>query len=84
MRLLSRRAADRKWNQPKGERCDGISKTRRVKSFRPFDFGLGATGFGIGPVGFLACFDTVFPHYVTIPPFWIGNVYSVPMYVGSI
>jgi hypothetical protein len=38
----------------------------------------GATGFNVFPVWFL-----VFPFYSSTPQFWIGNVYSVPLYLGN-
>lgn len=44
----------------------------------------GAAGFGVCPAGFGTCFYPVLPHCALIPPFWNGNVYSVPLSVGSV
>lgn len=38
---------------------------------------------GIVPAGFLSCFDPVFPHTVSITPFWNSNVYSTTLQVES-
>ena len=42
-----------------------------------------ATGFKICPVLFQSFFGPVFPSYISTPPFWNGNVYSVPLYVKN-
>lgn len=35
------------------------------------------------PVGLWSCFSAPFVHCVTFPPFWSGNIYSVPLYDGN-
>ena len=37
----------------------------------------------VSPDGFQSCFGPVFPHYAPFPMFWNGDVYPVPLYVGS-
>jgi hypothetical protein len=40
----------------------------------------GATGFNTCFSGFHACFGQILPYYSAVPPFWNGNVYSLPFY----
>jgi hypothetical protein len=40
-------------------------------------------GFSVCSAGFQSCFGTILPCYFPIPPFWNGNVYCVPIYLGS-
>lgn len=49
----------------------------------PFGIRHEAAGFGIVPAGFLSCFSPVFPHTVSITPFWNSNVYSTALHAGS-
>lgn len=83
MRHLCRRATEQEgWNQPEREVCfkQQIPKGGVIYAF---DIRHGTTGFGIVPAGFLSCFGPVFPHTVSIIPFWNSNVYSTILQVGS-
>lgn len=41
-------------------------------------------GFSVYPAGGWSCFDLIFPGYLSVSPFWNGDVSSVPLYVGSV
>ena len=48
-----------------------------------FDIRYGDAEFGVCPASFQSCFALAFPGSVSFPPFWNGNVYSVPLCVGG-
>ena len=37
--------------------------------------------FGVCPAEFRSCLCTVFTHYAPSPPFWNGDMYSVPLHI---
>lgn len=62
----------------------GVLSQRKLKGFRHlFDIRQQDTIFGIFLGGVQSCSGPVFSHYVLIPPFWIRNIYSVALSVGS-
>ena len=84
MGLLPKRAANRKQNQLKREKCIVVNKAERTwRSEKCFDNKHGNTELRVCPTGFQSCFGPVFPYYAPFPPFWNGNVYFVLSYVGS-
>lgn len=46
--------------------------------------GHGAIGYNVHFNEFQSCLSAIYSCYFPIPPFWHGNVYSVPLYLGSI
>ena len=85
MGYLPRRATNREWNQSKKKKCVAVNKAERSwRSEEHFDIRHGDAEFGVCPADFSSCFSLVFSYYAPFPPIWNSNVYSVPLYVGSI
>ena len=85
MGCLPRRIASRIWNQPR-ERERDVEINKAEGTWRPeehFDIRHGDAEFGVCPASFQSCFALAFLGSVSFPPFWNGNVYSVPLCVGG-
>ena len=62
------------------EKCVAVSTETSGRSdepSKPFDIR------ELSPAALQSCCGPVFAHYVPFHPFWNNNVYSVPLYVGS-
>jgi hypothetical protein len=73
--------SEREWKQPKRENYNAISKVGRVESFMAVVLRHRATGFGVGLAEF--SFGSIFLDCAPTPLFWNGNIYSVPLCIGS-
>lgn len=74
---LPKRAANRKQNQLRTEKCIVVNKAERIwRSEKCFDNKQGNAESRVCPTGFQS-------YSAPFPPFWNGNVYSVLLYVGN-
>ena len=82
MGYLSRKAANWEWNQPVGERSvlqsTGLKGVGDLQGTLTSDM---VMQFGVCSAGFQSFFGPVL--YAPFPMFWNGNVYPMPLYVGS-
>ena len=75
MGSLLRRAANREYNQPKRKKCVAVNKSERSwRSEECFDIRHGDAEFETTHL----IFGLALVQDFLIPPFWNGNVYSVP------
>lgn len=81
MSYLPRRIANRMWYQPKRE-CVAVNRTKRVGDLKS-TLASGMEKQNACLASFQSCFGPVFPLCALCPPFWNGNIYSMPLYVGS-
>lgn len=66
---VPRRAANRKWEQPKRELSLAGREARRETSSKSFGLRHGATGFGVYSAAFWFCFGPEFLHCALFLPF---------------
>ena len=82
---LPRKDANGELNIPKKKKYVVVNKAEQNwRTEECFDIEHGDEIFRVFQACFPPCFGTVFPHYAPFLPFWNGNAYHAPFYVGSI
>ena len=81
--FMLRKVANREWNQPKRKKYVAVNKAERSwSSHECFDIRHGDAIWSF-PSCFFILLSSRISSLAPFPPFWNGNVYSVPFYAGS-
>lgn len=80
---LPRSAVNREWNPCRERSVLHSAKMRGVGELKNFHIRHRDPEFIAFPACFQICIGPVCPHYSLFLPFWISNVYPVPLYVES-